>query len=110
NSETTYTFYGPGGILCEFSTVAGTSTATAASGNDRATYRTSDKLGSAVLLISSTGSIVENNRTLPFGESWLTDVNSANDKKFTTYQRDGESGLDYAMHRYFANTAGRFVT
>jgi hypothetical protein len=49
-SETTYFFYGPGGILCEFSTVAGTSTATAASAGDRATYRTSDKLGCAVLL------------------------------------------------------------
>jgi hypothetical protein len=49
-SETTYYFYGPGGVLFEFSTVAGTSTATGASANDRAIYRTSDKLGSAVLL------------------------------------------------------------
>jgi RHS repeat-associated protein len=107
-SETTYYFYGPGGLLCEFSTVAGTSTATTASASDRTTYRTSDKLGSAVLLITSAGSIVENNRTLPYGESWLSDVNSVNDKKFTTYQRDSESGLDYAMDRFYGNNAGRF--
>jgi RHS repeat-associated protein len=30
------------------------------------------------------------------------------DKKFTTYQRDAESGLDYAMNRYVANATGRF--
>src|SRR5438128_6777457 len=28
----------------------------------------------------------------------------------TTYQRDGESGLDYAMNRYMANNYGRFLT
>jgi RHS repeat-associated protein len=109
-TETTYYFYGPGGVLCEFSTVAGTSTATTASANDRATYRTSDKLGSAVLFIASSGSVVENNRTLPYGEPWLNDVKSVNDKKFTTYQRDQESGLDYAMNRYYSNSGGRFVS
>jgi RHS repeat-associated protein len=107
NGETTYTFYGPGGTLCEFSTSAGTSTATSASTNDHQTFRTSDKLGSAVLLIASYGIVVENNRTLPYGESWLTDANSVNDKKFTTYQRDQESGLDYAMNRFYENTGGR---
>jgi hypothetical protein len=44
--------------------------------------------------------IIENNRTLPYGEAWLATDNGAtstNEKKFTTYQRDHESGLDYAM-------------
>jgi hypothetical protein len=45
-TETSYYFYGPGGLLCEFSTSNAISTATAASANDRRTYRTSDKLGS----------------------------------------------------------------
>jgi RHS repeat-associated protein len=31
-----------------------------------------------------------------------------NDKKFTTYDRDKESGLDYAMNRMYASMAGRF--
>src|SRR3990170_715641 len=52
-SETTYYFYGPGGLLCEFTT---TSTgATQAASTDRTTYRTSDRLGSAVLIMNASG-------------------------------------------------------
>jgi len=108
-SETTYYFYGVGGLLCEFTTT--NIGATQASSTNRTTYRTSDKLGTAILLlIAASGTAVENNRTLPYGESWLTDVNSANDKKFTTYQRDAESGLDHAMNRYNSSTNGRFLS
>jgi hypothetical protein len=45
-SETTYTFYGPGGILCEFTTTD--TGASAASSSDRTIYRTSEKTGTAV--------------------------------------------------------------
>ncbi len=42
----------------------------------------------------------------PFGESWY---NATNDKLlFTTYERDSESGNDYAMMRYSVNRLGRF--
>jgi RHS repeat-associated protein len=51
--------------------------------------------------------VIENNRTLPYGEAWLPEVASTNDKKFTTYQRDQESLLDYAMARYYENSRGR---
>src|SRR5688572_29500687 len=94
STETTYTFYGPGGILCEFTT--SNTGATAASSSDKTIYRTSEKTGTSVLLFNTSGVVIENNRTLPYGESWLSDVASANDKKFTTYDRDKESGLDYA--------------
>jgi RHS repeat-associated protein len=110
-SETTYYFYGPGGLLCEFSTSNALSSATAASSMDRTLYRTSDKLGSAVLVINAFGLVIENNRTLPYGEAWLAESTpSTNDKKFTTYQRDSESGLDYAMARYFGSMTGRFLS
>ena len=110
NGETTYYFYGPPGLLCEFiSTSNPISTATTASSTDRTLYHTTDKLGSAVLVITSGGSVIEDNRTLPYGEAWLAESTpSTNDKKFTTYQRDAESGLDYAMNRYYGNTTGRF--
>jgi RHS repeat-associated protein len=108
-SETTYYFYGPGGLLCEFSTSNTISSATAASSTDKTLYRTSDKLGSAVLVINSSGLVIENNRTLPYGEAWLAESTpSTNEKKFTTYQRDTETGLDYAMDRFYGNTTGRF--
>jgi RHS repeat-associated protein len=110
-SETTYYFYGPGGLLCEFSTSNAISSATAASSTDKTLYRTSDKLGSAVLVINSSGLVIENNRTLPYGEAWQAESTpSTNDKKFTSYQRDFESALDYAMNRYDANTSGRFMS
>jgi RHS repeat-associated protein len=69
------------------------------------------KLGSAVLVINSAGLVIENNRTLPYGEAWQAEnTPSTNDKKFTTYLRDSESGLDYAGARYLANNYGRFVS
>jgi RHS repeat-associated protein len=33
-----------------------------------------------------------------------------NDKKFTTYERDAESGLDYAINRFESNIPGRFMS
>jgi RHS repeat-associated protein len=110
STETTYTFYGPGGILCEFSTSTALSSATAATSTDKTIYRTSERTGTAVLLFNTSGTVLENNRTMPYGEAWLADVASANDKRFTTYDRDKESGLDYAMARMYANAGGRFTT
>jgi RHS repeat-associated protein len=109
--ETTYTFYGPSGVISEFTTLNATATATAAASTDRCLFHTTDTLGSAVLVMTANGTVIENNRTLPYGEAWLASDNSAtstNDKKFNTYQRDQESGLDYAMHRYYGNSSGRF--
>jgi RHS repeat-associated protein len=49
----------------------------------------------------------------PFGESWYEDVqgNGAPSKlKFTSYERDSESGLDQAMFRYESPRLGRFMS
>lgn len=112
-TETTYFFYGPGGIISEFTTSSAIATATAAASTDKCIYHTTDKLGSAVLVMNAAGAVIENNRTLPYGEMWLPSDNgqaSTNDKKFTTYQRDAESGLDYAINRYDASATGRFMS
>jgi RHS repeat-associated protein len=113
SSETTYTFYGPGGIISEFTTSNTIATKTAAANDDRCFYHTSDKLGSAVLVMTANGTVIENNRTLPYGEAWLPSDNgqpTTNDKKFTTFQRDSESGFDYAGARYLSNSGGRFAS
>jgi len=91
----TFYFYGPGGIISEFTTTTG---ATAASSSDKTCYETSDRQGTAVLSIASNGLVIENSRTLPYGELWSPQVASTTTKKFTTYERDGESNLDYAMN------------
>ena len=44
----------------------------------------------------------------PFGESWY---NASNDKLlFTSYDRDSESGLDYAMARYYNSRVAAFCS
>jgi RHS repeat-associated protein len=45
----------------------------------------------------------------PFGEFWYS--SSATTKwRFTSYERDAESGNDYAIFRYHSNRLGRFLT
>ncbi len=46
---------------------------------------------------------------LPFGDAWY-ETGTASKWKFTTYERDGESALDYAMFRYNSSRLGRFAT
>ena len=104
-SETIYYFYALGVLVSEFTTT--NSGATGAASTDRTTYQTADRLGTAVSIMEANGLVVENNRTLPYGEEWRPTVESGNEHKFTSYQRDGESGLDYAGARYYENTRGR---
>jgi RHS repeat-associated protein len=58
------------------------------------------------LVTSSTGNTLAQMGHFPFGESWY---NSTSDKLlFTTYERDAESGNDYAQARYYANRLARY--
>jgi len=58
------------------------------------------------MVTDSTGAVVSQTGHYPYGESWY---NSTNDKLlFTSYERDSESGNDYAMARYYINRLGRF--
>ena len=55
----------------------------------------------------SSGNIIGEQGHYPFGDSWY--LNSTTTKEqFTTYERDPESGNDYAMARYNVNRLGRF--
>jgi RHS repeat-associated protein len=58
------------------------------------------------MVTDSTSHIVEQMAHYPYGESWY---NTAADKLlFTSYERDTESGNDYAQARYYVNRLGRF--
>jgi RHS repeat-associated protein len=68
-------------------------------------YYHQDQLSNRVVTDSS-GNTLEQLGHYPFGESWY---NATNDKLlFTSYERDAESGNDYAMARYNVNRLGRF--
>jgi RHS repeat-associated protein len=58
------------------------------------------------LVTDSSGNTSAQMGHFPFGESWY---NATNDKLvFASYERDSESGNDYAMARYYVNRLARF--
>jgi RHS repeat-associated protein len=69
------------------------------------TYYHPDQL-SVRALTNSTGSVVGQQGSYPFGESWYA-VNTTTKWFFTSYERDPESANDYAMARYYVNRLGR---
>jgi RHS repeat-associated protein len=82
-------------------------------------YLTSDHLGSPRVVTSSSGVVQARHDYHPFGqEVGLRGGRSAANgyvadnlrQKFTTYERDSETQLDYAQARYFAGTQGRFIS
>jgi RHS repeat-associated protein len=60
------------------------------------------------LVTDSSGNTYTQMGQFPFGDPWY---NASNDKLyFTTYERDSESGNDYAMARYYVWRGGRFLS
>jgi len=72
-------------------------------------YFHSDHLSTRVITNSSGTDIGEQGH-FPFGESWYTQNSANGEWVFTSYQRDAESGLDYALARYYDSTAARFCS
>ena len=70
------------------------------------TYYHADHL-SARVMTDSSGGVAGSRAHYPFGETWY-ETGTATRRKFTSYERDGESGNDYAMARYHVNRLGRF--
>jgi RHS repeat-associated protein len=54
------------------------------------------------------GNDVGEQGTFPFGESWYSN-NTTSSWVFTSYERDQESGNDYALARSYADGQGRFL-
>jgi RHS repeat-associated protein len=70
-------------------------------------YYHPDRL-STRMITDSMGAVVGTQDHLPFGED--AGVTGENEKhRFTNYERDAESGTDYAVNRQYANSTGRFL-
>ena len=80
-----------------------------------------DQLGTPRMIFDQSGSLATASRHdyLPFGEELFAGGrttsngytnNDGTRQRFTSYERDGESGLDYAHARYYANTQARFTS
>ncbi len=72
-------------------------------------YIFSDHLGSARVITSATGAVCGDADYLPFGAERATYSCWVN-YKFATYERDPETGLDYAIFRYYNSRLGRFMS
>jgi RHS repeat-associated protein len=71
-------------------------------------YFISDRL-SVRMTLDTSGNVVGRQAHLPFGEDF---AESGQQEKhhFTRYESDAESGLDYAVNRFYAESVGRFMS
>lgn len=80
-------------------------------------YLTNDHLGSPRITTNKDGAVISRRDFMPFGEEIYTSqrttgLNYRADmvrQKFTGYERDNESDLDYAQARYYNFRHGRFT-
>jgi RHS repeat-associated protein len=113
--ETTIFVYNAGGkLLAEYSTQTAS--------NPTISYLTSDNLGSPRVITDNGGNVSSRRDFLPFGEELNANstanrtVNSKYSfgedgvrKRFTGYEKDQETGLDFAEARMYNNQHGRFT-
>jgi RHS repeat-associated protein len=108
--ETIFVYDAAGRLVAEYSTnVAPASTAKVA-------YLTNDHLGSPRINTDANGAVISKHDYHPFGEEVFTTQRTTAlsytadtvRKKFTGYERDGETELDFAQARYYAKNFGRF--
>lgn len=103
-SETVVFVYSGGKLIAEYSNQQ-TQT------NPSTQYLGTDMVGSPRVITNQNGNVVSRRDFMPFGED-LTRQNYGSDtirQKFTGYQRDNETGLDFAEARYYNNSNGRFT-
>ncbi|MFZ3213424.1 MAG: RHS repeat-associated core domain-containing protein [Terriglobales bacterium] len=115
-TTTTYVFSGTkviaeyaGGALSKEYIYAGSQLlATVDASTGSTSYQHPDHLSTRVET-SSTAGVTRTFGNFPFGEVWY-ETGTASKWKFTSYERDGESNLDYAMARHYSSVIGRFMS
>ena len=95
---------GTGAVQVDYIASGGRLLAKVASGT--ASYFLSDRL-SARLVLDTSGNVVGRQATLPFGEDFA-ESGTQQKQHFTSYERDSETGTDYAVNRQHNPNIGRF--
>ncbi|MFL6207437.1 MAG: RHS repeat domain-containing protein [Pyrinomonadaceae bacterium] len=85
-------------------------------------YFTTDNLGSPRAITNASGAVTSRHDYFPFGEEIPAGADGRRNtsqkyviagnvrQKFTGYERETETGLDYAQARYYASVQGRFTS
>jgi RHS repeat-associated protein len=101
-ATTTYYVWSAGQVIAEYSNAAATGTA-------GVMYYHQDQL-STRLITGPTGPALVTEDVYPFGEdAGASPAGLADKHRFTDYERDAESGVDYGMNRHYGSTNGRFM-
>jgi RHS repeat-associated protein len=105
NTETTIFVYDAGGqLIAEYSNQI--------SQTPQVSYLTSDTLGSPRIITNASGAVVSRHDYMAFGEE-ISRQNYGTDairQKYTGYEKDTETDLDFAQARMYASKLGRFST
>jgi RHS repeat-associated protein len=96
---TTYYIWEGAQVIAEYSN--------APAGTGGTSYYFADRL-STRMVTDGSGLIKGTQDHLPFGEEGGTSGTSEK-HRFTNYERDSESGTDYAVHRQYSAATGRFI-
>ncbi|MBX3282033.1 MAG: RHS repeat protein [Acidobacteria bacterium] len=109
---TVFVYDASGRSVAEYSTVV------APAQDAKVNYLTTDHLGSPRIKTDRNGAVISRNDYLPFGEDLFTPQRTQTlgyttddiRQKFTGYEKDDETGLDFAQARMYLNKHGRFTT
>jgi RHS repeat-associated protein len=111
--ETTLFVYDASGkVVAEYSTIV------TPPSEAKVSYLTTDHLGTPRVITDQAGNVTSRRDFHPFGEEiyaaqrtqGLGYVGDTVRQKFTSYERDLESNLDFAQARYYSNQHGRFTS
>jgi len=73
-------------------------------------YYQADQIGSTRTGTNSAGILCYDADFTPYGSEMAHATTCAQNYKFVGYERDSETGLDYAMNRYYNSRIGRFMS
>ena len=73
-------------------------------------YYHPDRLGTRLVTDGATGTVTTEQVNLPFGTALGAESSGAsNNRRFTSYDRSTNTGLDYAVNRFYNGAQGRFT-
>jgi RHS repeat-associated protein len=114
-NTTIFVYDAAGTLIAEYTTETPTTTPTVS-------YTTTDHLGSPRVITDKQGNVTSRRDFMPFGEelnadaTYRTTTNKYSQygidnirKRFTGYEKDNETNLDFAEARYYSNNYGRFT-
>jgi RHS repeat-associated protein len=89
--------------------------------NQAIKYLTPDHLDTPRVSTDANGNVISRHDYMPFGEEITSDIGNRASvqgysgadsirQKFTSHERDEETGLDFAQARYFSSMQGRFTS